>query len=239
MDKRFKHTLVAFKICPYCMKVLTIMCHKNVKFEIKFIEMHNKPDWFLKLSPLERVPILIIGEEVVLFESAAIMEYIDEITPPKLMPDDPIQKAIDRAKFEYSNEIIKNLYQFVFCLEQEKFINLKQWLIKHFKQMEEWLKDKQYINGTEISLVDFNFVPVFVVLNMLKPILPCDMLKDYKRLQNYGDSLTSMQCTKTGRVPDYEFLMIDGIKNKNTVLFRSNPCYFNGPKASRCCFFGK
>lgn len=63
MDKRFKHTLVAFKICPYCMKVLTVMCYKNLKFEIKFIEMSNKPEWFLKISPLERVPILIIGEE--------------------------------------------------------------------------------------------------------------------------------------------------------------------------------
>lgn len=53
MDKRFKHTLVAFKICPYCMKVLTVMRHKNVKIEIKFIEMHQKPEWFLKISPLE------------------------------------------------------------------------------------------------------------------------------------------------------------------------------------------
>ncbi|CAD8090639.1 unnamed protein product [Paramecium sonneborni] len=239
MDKRFKHTLVAFKICPYCMKVLTVMCHKNIKFEIKFIEIHNKPDWFIKISPLEKVPILIIGEEVVLFESAAIMEYIDEITPPKLMPDDPIQKALDRAKFEYSNEIIKNLYQFIFTTEQEKFVKLKEWLIKRFQQMGEWLKDKKYVNGLELSLVDLNFVPVFVVLNMLKPILPCDILKDQKRLQNYGESLTSLSCAKTGRVPDYEFLMIDGIKNKNTVLFRSNPCYFNGPQASRCLFFGK
>lgn len=48
--------------------------------------------------------------------------------------------------------------------------------------MDEWLKDKKYINGNELSLVDLNFVPIFVVVNMLKPILPCDMLKDYKRV---------------------------------------------------------
>ena len=63
MDKRFKHTLVAHKICPYSMKVLTVMRHKNVKFEIKFIETHNKPEWFLRISPLGNVPILIVGEE--------------------------------------------------------------------------------------------------------------------------------------------------------------------------------
>ena len=48
--------------------------------------------------------------------------------------------------------------------------------------MEEWIKDKKYMNGNELSLIDLSFVPVFVVLNMLKTILPCDMLKDRKRV---------------------------------------------------------
>ena len=48
--------------------------------------------------------------------------------------------------------------------------------------MEEWLKGRKYMSGIELSLVDLSFVPVFVVLNMLKNILPCDMLKDYKRV---------------------------------------------------------
>ncbi|CAD8109343.1 unnamed protein product [Paramecium sonneborni] len=238
MDKRFKHTLVAHKICPYSMKVLTVMRHKNVKFEIKFIEIHNKPEWFLRISPLGNVPILIIGEEVVLSESAAIMEYIDEITPPKLMPEDPLQKAIDRAKLEFSNEIIRNLYSFIFSTEQEKFVKQKEWLIKHFKWIEEWLKDKKFINGNELSLVDLSFVPLFVALNMLKSTLPCDMIKDFKRLKVYGELITSLPCSQTGRVPDYEFLMIEGIKKQNTVLYRSNPCYFkNDSKPLGCCFF--
>jgi glutathione S-transferase len=54
---------------------------------------------------------------VVLFESAAIMEYIDDITPPSIMPAEPIPRALERAKLEYSNEVIKNLYQFIFCQE--------------------------------------------------------------------------------------------------------------------------
>ena len=84
------------------------MRHKNVKFEIKFIETHNKPEWFLRISPLGNVYLKIIllcytridnwwrkylfknNYKVVLSESTAIMEYIDEITHPKLMPDDPL-----------------------------------------------------------------------------------------------------------------------------------------------------
>lgn len=67
-----------------------MMHQKNLDFEVKFIEMSNKPDWFQKMSPLSKVPILIIGESgkniyfilVVLFESIVIMEYMDEMVKP-------------------------------------------------------------------------------------------------------------------------------------------------------------
>lgn len=88
---QLKHTLVVFKICPWCMRVLTMMHQKNIDIEVKFIEISNKPDWFQKISPLGKVPILIIGESginlnnislVVLFESTVIMEYMDEMVKP-------------------------------------------------------------------------------------------------------------------------------------------------------------
>jgi len=87
---QLKHTLVVFKICPWCIRVLTMMHQKNLDMEVKFIEIWNKPEWFLKISPLGKVPILIIGESgmninitlVVLFESTAIMEYMDEMVKP-------------------------------------------------------------------------------------------------------------------------------------------------------------
>ena len=87
---QLKHTLVVFKICPWCIRVLTMMHQKNLDFEVKFIEISNKPDWFQKMSPLSKVPILIIGESgkniylilVVLFESIVIMEYMDEMVKP-------------------------------------------------------------------------------------------------------------------------------------------------------------
>jgi len=67
-----------------------MMHQKNLDMEVKFIEIWNKPEWFLKISPLGKVPILIIGESgmninitlVVLFESTAIMEYMDEMVKP-------------------------------------------------------------------------------------------------------------------------------------------------------------
>jgi glutathione S-transferase len=37
------------------------------------------------------VPLVLIGDEV-LFESAVILDYLDEVYSPQLHPDDPLQR---------------------------------------------------------------------------------------------------------------------------------------------------
>ncbi|CAD8187399.1 unnamed protein product [Paramecium pentaurelia] len=209
------------------MRVLALMCHKNIKFEIKFIEMHCKPEWFVKISPLSRVPILMIGDDIVLFESDAIMEYIDEISPPQIMPSDPIQKALDRGKFEYASELMKNMSIFVFCYDEEKFFKQRELLKKNIEQVDKWLENKKYMNGDQISLVDFCFIPIFVNLNVFKPIIQqCELTKDFPKFNKYGETLLQLPCSKAGKVPDYELLVVEGVEKVNSYLYRSNPCFF-------------
>ena len=69
------------------------------------VDINEKPDWFLKKSPVAKVPILI-AENQVLFESSAIIDYLDDLYEPKLRSDIPIQAAVERAWASYSNEII-------------------------------------------------------------------------------------------------------------------------------------
>ncbi|CAD8187594.1 unnamed protein product [Paramecium octaurelia] len=213
------------------MRVLALMCHKNIKFEIKFIEMHCKPEWFLKISPLSRVPILMIGDDIVLFESDAIMEYIDEITPPQIMSSDPIQKALDRGKFEYASELMKNMSIFVFSYDEEKFFKYKELVKKNIEQIEKWLEDKKYMNGDQISLVDFCFIPIFVNLNAFKPIIQqCELTKNFTKFNKYGETILQLPCSKAGKVPDYELLIVEGVEKVNSYLYRSNPCFFKSLK---------
>jgi glutathione S-transferase len=47
------------------------------------------------------VPVLRIDEKVSLFESNAIAEYLDETTEPRLHPNDPALRAINRAWTDY------------------------------------------------------------------------------------------------------------------------------------------
>ncbi|CAD8103211.1 unnamed protein product [Paramecium sonneborni] len=222
------------------MRVIALMCYKNIKFEIKFIEMHNQPEWFIKISPLARVPILMVGDDIVLFESDAIMEYIDEITSPQIMPSDPLQKALDRGKFEYASEIMKNMSIFVFSQDEEKFFKHKELLKTNFEQVEKWLENKKYMNGDQISLVDFCFIPVFVNLSIFKPVIQnCDLTKNLPKFNKYGETLLQLPCSKAARVPDYELLVVEGVKKINSYLFRSNPCFFKSIQQSNNSCLGK
>lgn len=62
----------------------------------------------MQLSPLGKVPILII-EDTVIFESATINEYLDEIAPGReLQPSDPLRRTHNRAWIEFTSTILAN-----------------------------------------------------------------------------------------------------------------------------------
>lgn len=74
--------LISHKLCPYVQRAVIALQEKGVPFERIDIDLANKPDCFLKISPLGKVPVLVVtrddGKEVALFESNVICEYIEE-----------------------------------------------------------------------------------------------------------------------------------------------------------------
>ena len=81
---------------------------KDVEFEVTFINLLEKPDWFLKISPHGKVPVLKIGGDV-LFESNAIAEFLDETVSPRLHPEDPIERARNRAWTDFVSNFARAL----------------------------------------------------------------------------------------------------------------------------------
>ncbi len=96
-----KYLLVSFKTCPWVQRAAIVLREKNVPFEFRHIEPDNRPDWFLAISPHKKVPVLRVDDTVSLFESNAINEYLDETIAPRLHPEDPVARAINRAWTDY------------------------------------------------------------------------------------------------------------------------------------------
>ena len=65
--------------------------------DINLMKGQQREDAFRKVNPMMAIPALVDGEGAALFESLAIIEYLDETHPnPPLLPKDP--KARARAR---------------------------------------------------------------------------------------------------------------------------------------------
>ena len=93
-------TLVSHKLCPYVQRAAISLTEKSVPFERRWIDLSDKPDWFADISPLGKVPVLVVeadGERTPIFESAAILEYLEDTSPHPLHPADAVSRARHRA----------------------------------------------------------------------------------------------------------------------------------------------
>jgi glutathione S-transferase len=88
--------LVSFKLCPFVQRAVIALEEKGVEYTLEYIELEDPPAWFVERSPFLRVPLMLI-DDTVLFESAVILDYLDEVYPPRLHPQDPLRRARHKA----------------------------------------------------------------------------------------------------------------------------------------------
>lgn len=158
MSNQQSFKLISFNICPFVQRSRILLNAKQVDYEIEYIDLANKPDWFLKRSPTGKVPALFIGDET-LFESAVINEYLDEVTPGSLMPDLPLERAKNRAWISLTDTLIFSQYHLMTATNAAAFeakrAELRDGLLKFSE-----VADKR-AEAADISLLDAAIAPVF------------------------------------------------------------------------------
>jgi glutathione S-transferase len=83
-----------------------VLLEKGVPHGVRFIDLANKPAWFLAVSPMGRVPVLLVDGRPV-FESMIINELIEELHPePTLLPGSPIDRAEARSWIVFANDAV-------------------------------------------------------------------------------------------------------------------------------------
>jgi glutathione S-transferase len=98
--------LVSFELCPYVERSRIVLLEKGVPHEVQHIDLANKPPWFLAISPMGRVPVLLVDDRPI-FESMIINELIEELHPrPALLPGDPVARAEARGWIVFANDVV-------------------------------------------------------------------------------------------------------------------------------------
>ena len=166
MNKIPEIELISFDLCPFVQRSVITLLEKNIPFKRTNINLADKPDWFLRISPLGKVPVLRIDGHI-LFESAVINEYLDEITPPSMHPGDPLQKAVNRAWIEFGSELSGLSFKMVTTDDEKVLDQSLQSLRDKFEFLDKNLMASPFFNGEAFSLIDAAYAPVFIRIEYL------------------------------------------------------------------------
>jgi glutathione S-transferase len=162
------------------------------------------------------VPVLQVGEEV-LFESAVINEYIDEITPPSLHPVDPLIKAKNRAWIEFGSELLMTQFRFVMSQDKNNYdTNLKE-LQEKLQRLENVLSGGSFFNGEQFSLVDTAYAPLFMRLELIRKWANVEF--NLPKIQRWSAALLAKESVQKSVVDEFPELFQMRLKNANSYLF--------------------
>jgi glutathione S-transferase len=204
--------LISHKLCPYVQRAVIALTEKGVPFERIDIDLANKPDWFLKISPLGKVPVLVVtgdaGKEVALFESNVICEYIEDTQAgARLHPQDPLQRAQHRAWMEFGSTILSELWGLETTGDPAIFESKRQAISAKFARVEEALGAGPFFAGDKFSLVDAVFAPIFRYFDVFDQLTDLSVFAETPKVRAWRSALALRPSVRTAVGQDYPQLL--------------------------------
>ena len=195
-------TLASHPLCPYVQRAAIVLHEKGMVFERCDIDLADKPAWFLRLSPLGKTPLLLDRGEAI-FESAAICEYLEDTTLPRLHPADPMRRARHRAWMEFGSVVLNGIAAFYGAADETALAARAAELHARFEQVEAALGAGPWFDGTAFSIVDAVFGPVFRYFDTFDGLGDFGCLTDLPKVQAWRSALAQRESVQRAAGADH------------------------------------
>ena len=209
--------LISHKLCPYVQRAVIALTEKGVPFERIDIDLANKPDWFLKISPLGKTPVLVVGDKAI-FESAVILEYLEETQPHQLHPGDALDRAEHRGWVEFGSAVLNDIAGFYAAKDEATFKAKAEQLEQRFARLEARIVAAPWFDGEKFSLVDAVFGPVFRYFDVFDKIGDFGILAGKPKLAQWRKNLAARPSVRGAVGADYPALLRDFIDRRQSWL---------------------
>ena len=209
--------LISHKLCPYVQRAVIALTEKRVTFERIDIDLADKPAWFLAISPLGKTPMLQVGATAI-FESAVILEYLEETEPGQLHPADPLRRAEHRGWIEFGSTVLNDIAGFYAAKDEATFEAKTSQLEARFVQLEARVAASPWFDGASFSLVDAVFGPVFRYFDVFDQIGDFAILAGKPKLASWRKALAARPSVRSAVSADYPALLRDFINRRNSWL---------------------
>lgn len=208
--------LISHKLCPYVQRAVIALTEKGVPFERIDIDLANKPEWFLKISPLGKTPVLVVGDKAI-FESAVILEYLEETQPNALHPADALTRAEHRGWIEFGSAVLNDIAGFYAAKDEATFKAKAEQLEQKFARLEQRI-GSPWFDGEKFSLVDAVFGPVFRYFDVFDEIGDFGILTKKPKLAQWRKSLAGRASVRGAVSADYPALLREFIDKRQSWL---------------------
>src|SRR5690349_4354645 len=195
-------TLVSHHLCPYVQRAAIALAEKAVPFARVDVDLADKPGWFLALSPLGKTPVLKVGERAI-FESAVILEYLEETAPHPLHPVDALQRAEHRAWIEFGSAVLNDIAGLYGAKDAAAFDAKVAALAARFLRLQDRLVGPWFA-GEPFSLVDAALRPVFRYFDAFDRIDDFGMLSGKPKLDAWRTALAARPSIRGAVGADYD-----------------------------------
>jgi RNA polymerase-associated protein len=147
--------------CPFSQRCRFVLFEKGMDFEIKDVDLFNKPEDVNVMNPYGQVPVLV-ERDLILYESNIINEYIDERFPhPQLMPADPVARARTRLfLFNFERELFVHVQTLENSNNPKLIERAKPAIRDRLVQLAPVLLKNKYMLGDDFSMLDVAIAPL-------------------------------------------------------------------------------
>ena len=209
--------LVSFTLCPYVQRARIALQEKKLEHELEFIDLDMPPDWFFDVSPLEKVPVLLVDGES-LFESMVICDFIDDISGGELYPKDPFNRAKQRAWIALGDSILGTVYDLMQADNEPDFKRAKATIIDRLDVLEEELSEGPFFAGDKFGMVDVAYAPLFRYLTGIERYAGVDLYEDVPAVKAWSERLLAYPAVLESVPNDFESAIKDYLKRPGTRL---------------------
>ena len=197
---------------------MTVLNEKAVPYAITYIDLRNKPDWFLALSPTGKVPVVQTPDGDILFESAVINEYLDDVHAPHWQPAAPLARAQTRMWTEFMGALYGDVYQLYTTPDADRARAIIAGITTKLARLEDEIVGPLW-QGEQFSLVDATAAPVFMRLAWVERLRPdLSAFTGLPRTRAWCDGLLARPSVREAVLPDIFDIFLTSVQASESWL---------------------
>lgn len=157
--------IIGNTICPFSQRVRILLEDTGMAHEWVELDFTDKPDWFMALTPLGKVPVLVCQGQSV-FESGAILEFIHELSRQRHLPVEPLARAQIRSWGAFANRLHEEARAY-FTARTEVDMEVAADRLGDLLAKLPAQNLPLFIDGGSLTLAGVHLAPLFILLKAL------------------------------------------------------------------------